>query len=526
MAHAIIFTDRAPRTWNFDAFDWHSAFFNYPAGAYKLASVLRAKGMKVVVVPNCLQISLQGAKKIIKNNCKDLLWVGLSTTLFTLKGSNLVPYRQEWLDTDNDTISVKTLFTTEHNLVLPTELVWGSNEIRVISQWLKDSHDVPMLIGGAWISNIRNGGLDVPNNCFLVTGNAEKYIEDFTEARSKDSKAEPSFICSNGDYDDVAFKESSILWHPEDFVNAESVLPLETARGCAFNCSYCTYDRKSTFDSYKQPEVLRTELIRNYETYGVTQYMLVDDLYNDSKEKVRRLYDEVWSRLPFTPQWTSYMRLDMIYADRESAEWLKASGAKMGSFGIETLDNRAGRKVGKGLGKKRILETLEHLKDVWKDDVLVQAYFLAGLPYESRDSIQETMDWSINTDLLHNVAWTPLWLTPPNHREIVPDHAVNVIAKNTNQWEIQWLEEGYWINSEGVTYQQVNQMCVDTMAKCPLGMRISFSDYGDFRTAGLSHEQIANFKANPLTETLVIEGIKKVNNLIKNRLDKVLQLTD
>lgn len=526
MAQVIIFTDRAPRTWNFDKFNWHASFFNYPAGAYKLASVLRAKGMKVIVVSNCLQLSFQGLKKIIKNNCKDLLWVGLSTTLFTMKGANLAPYRQAWSDTDSDTISIEILFKTEHDLVSPTEMVWGSDEIRQISQWLKDWYDVPMLVGGAWITNTRNGNLTIPDNCFLVTGNAEKYIEDFTLARSKNSKAEPSFICNNGDYDDVAFKNSSILWQPEDFVTAQSVLPLEIARGCAFNCSYCVYDRKSTFDSYKHPETLRTELIRNYELYGVTQYMLVDDLYNDSKEKVRRLYDEVWSRLPFAPEWTSYMRLDMIYADHESAAWLQASGAKMGSFGIETLDNRAGRKVGKGLGKKRILETLQYLKEVWKDDVLVHAYFLAGLPYESKDSIQETMDWSITTNLLHNVVWTPLWLTPPTHREIVPDHAINTIAKNTDQWNIKWSDQGYWINSEGVTYQQVNQMCVDTMAKCPMGMRISFSDYGDFRTAGLTHDQIAHFRTNPHTQQLVINGMHKVNNLIEQRLNKVLNLSD
>ena len=73
--------------------------------------------------------------------------------------------------------------------------------------------------------------------------------------------------------------------------------------------------------------------------------MLVDDLYNDGKKKVRELYDKVWSKLPFDVEWTSYMRLDMFWADPESIEIVKASGARAGNFGIETLHNKAGAKV-------------------------------------------------------------------------------------------------------------------------------------------------------------------------------------
>ena len=81
------------------------------------------------------------------------------------------------------------------------------------------------------------------------------------------------------------------------------------------------------------------------------------------------------------------MRLDMLWADPDSAEIIRDSGCKFAQFGIETLHNVAGRKVGKGLGRDRILETLERLKPLWKDDVLVSAGFIAGLPFEPIESI-------------------------------------------------------------------------------------------------------------------------------------------
>jgi radical SAM superfamily enzyme YgiQ (UPF0313 family) len=258
----------------------------------------------------------------------------------------------------------------------------------------------------------------------------------------------------------------------------------------------------------------------------VTQYTLVDDLYNDSKEKVRRLYDEVWSRLPFEIEWGSHMRLDMIYSDPESAEWIKHSGAKIGSFGIETLNNRAGRSVGKGLGKQRILDTLEHLKEAWGKDVLVSAYFIAGLPYESEDSIRETMEWALNTDLLHSAIWSAMWITPPAHIDIVAESAIIPISKNANKWGVSWDPEGNWINTEGMTFKKSSEMCAATMKKMPLGAAITYTDYSDLRISGLTHDQIADLKYNPDTPKLLIDGTKTIKRMIEDRLQKILDLSD
>jgi hypothetical protein len=525
VANVILFTDRAPRKWHFKEQNYYSNFYVYPAGAYKIASVLRAKGYTVLVVPNSLNLSFKCIKRVIKNNSKDLLWVGISTTFMMLRSNNFQEYRQAWHSTDEDFIDINSLFTINTIWRESNELIWSSNEINSLADYCKEEFQCPVLIGGSWVSNIKDGNLkNLKNNVHIITGFAEQVVADFTDQYSKDKSVEPPYVHNNENYNNHDFKSSSIIWAPEDFVTPNTWLPLEVARGCAFNCAYCNYDRRSNFDSFKNPEILREELIRNYELYGTTSYMLVDDLYNDSKEKVRVLYDKVWSKLPFNPEWSSYMRLDMLWADPESADFIRASGARIGSFGIETLHDIAGRRVGKGLGKTRILETLTRLKEVWNDEVLVTAYFLAGLPFEPLDSIKSTMQWTLETDLLFTASWNPLWITPPEHFKIIEEDKLHAISKDNEKFKITWPEPDVWENDQGVRFDQLDILVKEVMDKIPT--KFTYAEYADLRTAGVTHYDIVNIKKDKKNLELIENNLHHVQTLTLERLKKIINLSD
>jgi radical SAM superfamily enzyme YgiQ (UPF0313 family) len=303
-----------------------------------------------------------------------------------------------------------------------------------------------------------------------------------------------------------------------DHILPDDWLPLEVARGCAFNCAFCTYDRKSSFDSYRNPESLREELIRNYEQFGVTRYLIADDLYNDSKDKVRILYDKVWSRLPFQPEWTSYMRLDMFWSDPESAEFVKHSGARMGAMGIETLHNKAGTKVGKGLGKERILETLARLNEVWKDEVLMFGLFIIGLPDEPESSLIETSNWLAETDLLFAHWANALWITPPEHKKFVK--IFNRISSDNDKFGITWESENNWINSQGITFNRATEI-TNEINKRPGRCTVGVADYPELRKMGLTHEDIVKIRDNP-EMPYVRENINILQNRIVGKLNKFL----
>jgi hypothetical protein len=198
MANVILFTDRSPESSGFDKIGWTNKMYNLPAGAYKVASHLRKYGYSVLVVPNCLGYSFSGLQEIVKNNCKDLLWVGISTTFLTVK-TDVDQYQRAWADDSNHIMKDNTL--SQRNLSFfqaNKQLAWGTRELNLIGNWLKQNYNVPFVIGGAWVTTIKNGNLlDLDNNCFIVSGKAELYVERLTSQRSVDQNVLPEYVNNN-----------------------------------------------------------------------------------------------------------------------------------------------------------------------------------------------------------------------------------------------------------------------------------------------------------------------------------------
>ena len=518
MAHAIIFVDWAPQV---NQLDFRSPQYGYTAGAYKIASVLREQGLDVLVVPNCLCLSYFGITELIKQNSNNLLWVGLSTTFMITQAAeqDLEQYRNEWTHSRSHTIDLEPLLGSDSDAYQNYQLIWDVKHLSRLAFFLDKNFSVPLIVGGANSVKIADHHLRHPN-LHLVNGYAESFIKELAKQQSANKKSVP-YIVDNKEYDDHGFKNSSIIWQPHDLIDADDWLPLEVSRGCAFDCAYCNYPRKSTFDSFKNPETLRQELIRNYETFGVTKYILIDDLYNDSKNKVRELYDRTWSRLPFKPEWVSYMRLDMFWSDPDSAEIIKASGARCGSFGIETLHDQAGRKVGKGLGKSRILETLEMLNQTWGDDVLVAAFFIAGLPMEPEQSIQDTLDWCADTDLVHGYAWNPMYLTRPTALTV---HTKNRIDSDFDKFGVRWLSDTNWINSVGMTLERAQQLINQSQPRYLKKKYFTFVDYANFRSAGFDHATIAGLRHGSIQQPELQQGADILLGKVQQRLQKILAI--
>jgi hypothetical protein len=495
MSNIILFTDNPPRNTGSEGSPLILNYQTRTAGAYAIASYLRNIGYSVLVVDHCVAITLNGVKKIIDDNQDGLLWVGLSTTFFSFLGDGLTLYRKQWQDSPdlhfNDATTILSDIATRHDFKSGRDIIWGSAELNLIAKYCQEKYQVPLIIGGAWTSSMKDGNLSgLEKNIHVVNGRAELFVEEFTLALKNKKYDDLPLFVNNDRFDDTQFKENIYLYDEQDNISPDEWLPLEISRGCAFNCAYCNYDRRSSVDSYRDPKQIYKELIRNYEKFGVTKYILMDDLYNDSKEKVRAMYDEVWSKLPFDPEWTSYMRLDMIWADPDSIKIIQDSGARMGSFGIETLHPIAGRKVGKGLGRDRIIKSLERIKEVWEDDVITHGYFITGLPDEPESSILDTINWANTTDLIHSVFYTPLWLTPPSHKSFVLNP--NNIAKDTEKFNIKWTSDTDWINNQGITFSRAKELA-ELGQKGRKGTIGTFGDYPEYRQIGWTHKEIANF---------------------------------
>lgn len=537
MANVILFTDIIPKSTHGDNLNQNLDFYNRPIGVYSLASQLRRSGYTVIVVPNASVLSKKGIIDFISRNDKDLLWIGISTTFFTALDTNLEKYRTIWHSSDSFFIDTVDLITPiDNQQPIGFQMVWGVNELNTIANFIDKNYPKSViLVGGSFVT--RSPGRHFSNlhdKIHLVHGNAELLVSEVSysistpsqlrEVNRKTGHYELIQNNNNNKFDNIDFKNTIVHFAEQDFIDSNEWLPIEVSRGCAFNCAYCAYDKKNTTDNYKI-DTLYIEILENYEKYGTTKYIILDDLYNDDLDKIKILYDKVWSRLPFTPEWVSYIRLDLLWAWPESAEILKASGCKLASFGIETLHNIAGKKVGKGLGKERILETLSNLKNVWGDDVVRQGMFIAGLPHEPKESILETIEWLKNTDLLHSYEFYPHHISPPLYLKTNPKIPFTTISKDNEKYGITWDNQG-WINDVGVTWNIARELAQQAMRNRPNNFSLTKGHYVGLRSLGLNHSETLAMRHNLEFNTVMSELVAIAKEKVNFRVNNIFNLTE
>jgi hypothetical protein len=181
-------------------------------------------------------------------------------------------------------------------------------------------------------------------------------------------------------------------WHESDRIQPGETLPIEISRGCIYSCNFCRYDMKGK----KQGEyvrdfsLLRDEIIENYERYQVTNYMIMDDTFNDDPVKM-----EDWCKmvdgLPFTIQYTAHIRTDLLHRYQEIARELYKQGMIGAILGIETFNTAAAKSINKQWSSKYGKEFVPYyVHDICGGKTLTSINFIIGLP---GDTIQDGWDW-------------------------------------------------------------------------------------------------------------------------------------
>lgn len=254
---------------------------------------------------------------------------------------------------------------------------------------------------------------------YTFVGYADREIVEFTRWCA-DKKYKPNIsrlgkVITCSEYED--FYKSGIRYQEEDLILPGECLPLEVARGCIFKCDFCAFpmNGKTKGEWVRRPEVIRDELIYNWEKFGIDTYDFADDTYNDSIDKVRLLHDKVFTKLPFKMKFTSYIRLDLVMRNPETIELLRDSGLESAVMGIETLNFKSAKAIGKGVDPMKQIEFVAKLKtNEWKD-ILVSSGFILGLPHDTVKDLEfaEEFFLSKNNPLDHWMV-NPLGIFPPS----------------------------------------------------------------------------------------------------------------
>lgn len=358
------------------------------AGTYKIATEIRNNGYTCQVIDLFSYYSYEQLEQIVSKFCtSETVLVGFSCTLMEKRDRGNV---SNFGRPDHEFTSIVDKIKSINNKI---KICLGGARMTIKSYW----QGVDYVI-------INKGDVAVIK---LI-----KHLTDGDEL--KVVKSDPCYVIDGNDYfyTQEQFASSNITYVPEDIIFPGESLPIEVARGCVFQCAFCHFDLigKKVGDWQKAKSTLRDELIMNYEKFGTTHFMFTDELINESLPKMELIHD-VLTNLPFKISYTSYARLDLIWKFPEMREMLLESGAKSLAFGIETLNETAGKKIGKGLGEKRVKETLNYCAEAWKGKIITSSNFIVGLPGEDEASIRSTVEYLVSDDCPLDVfGFLPLYI--------------------------------------------------------------------------------------------------------------------
>lgn len=210
----------------------------------------------------------------------------------------------------------------------------------------------------------------------------------------------------------VDFSEISNSPITSDMIQRGEALSTELAHGCIFNCEFCGHGRflgKKVKEFSRSFDSLRTEIVYNFQTFGTTTYMFLDDMINDDPAKIEWLI-KIREETGIPIEWVSYARLETITKD--FAHKLLTSGCRGLYFGVESFKKEVGPKIGKCTDPDRIIKSLTMLREVFEDNVLIKLSMIAGLPGETLEEFKETIDFLLRSEqgryLVDRVSITPL----------------------------------------------------------------------------------------------------------------------
>ena len=429
-------------------------------GVYRLANHLRNNGYTVKVIHGFVKLTDDQFFELCKKFISDqTTLVGLgATVLANLEDSKFFGISND--QTRNRFVKLKELFP-HVKLCLGGAQVTGANE-----SFLQNFNYFDYAIKGQGETAIIEllNHLTTGTKITFNTVTKPKVITDKTYA-----------------FDD--FNSTFNYFTDEDAIQPGEALPIEIARGCIFKCKFCGYDLigKKMGDYVKQKNLIREELIRNYNEWGTTDYYVADETINDSEEKINMLLDAV-SDLPFKPTFGGFLRLDLLWKFPSMAQKLKDIGLEACSFGIETINDRSGKAVGKGLGRKRIEATLNQIHEVWKDDVFVNASFILGLRYDTPDTAPELDAWladQYKDKTLHSFFVKPLYIMPTTGLSFLDEH---------------YAESGYRIMTAGESKIISDRTRTVVQDDCIIWETDTYNFIEATRDADIIHEKYNNLK--------------------------------
>ncbi|MBQ4114715.1 radical SAM protein [bacterium] len=199
----------------------------------------------------------------------------------------------------------------------------------------------------------------------------------------------------NEDLDSLPFParhlvDNTIYKRPD---NGKIQAVIKVSRGCPYHCFFCLATPVAGSKvRTRSAENIIAEIKECVEKYNIKNFLFWSDIFNLDRAWTIDLCNKIIdSGLKIT--WSSNSRANTM--DDELASIMYKAGCRLVSLGVESGSQEVLDNIGKKITLDQIRETVRILK---KNKIKVYNYFVIGLPWETEETVEETIRFAIELD--------------------------------------------------------------------------------------------------------------------------------
>ncbi len=165
-----------------------------------------------------------------------------------------------------------------------------------------------------------------------------------------------------------------------------------SSRGCPYHCTFCLWPDVLYGHKFRARSAQNVvdEIEEAARTYGHDEVYFDDDTFTIDRQRVLDITHLIRERgLEQEVEWIAQCRVDTV--DREMLEAMKAANCGYILYGVESGSPQMLKKMRKGITLDKVRQAFQLTHEV---GIKTQAFFLFGIPGETQDTIQETIEFA------------------------------------------------------------------------------------------------------------------------------------
>ena len=354
-------------------------------------------------------------------------------------------HKTRWLDCQTDSDSLAPVMASFQPDVVGISLrniddiLMGRKEtffddLPALCQQVRSAADCPIVLGGSGFSIFPQRLLDLSHADFGICGCGERSFVALLHAfeHHTDPDAIPGLVYRRASGTCVNLAETCLPeaeleaqdWPErlvEHYLRTSGMLSVQTQRGCALKCSYCTYPVIEGRIPHARPPEMVADDLQTLEKLGARYAFIVDSVFNTSSAHVKAICETILQR-GLRIRWSCFLRPCGI--TRKTMQLMKRAGLAHIEFGSDSFSDSVLQAYGKSFTFEDILQASLLAR---QENIEYCHFLICGGPGETAETLQSSF---ANADRLPSgvilaVAGMRIYPGTPLHARAVAEGQAN-----------------------------------------------------------------------------------------------------